>query len=70
MEFTVIGNVVNRASRYCSGAKAGEILISSEVYQRVWQRVETSQTTIQTKHEGPLLAYKVKGLKEQVKRYV
>lgn len=69
MEFTVIGDVVNRASRYCSAAKAGEVLISPELYQRVWQRVDASQTTIQTKHEGPLLAYKVKGLKEQVKRY-
>ena len=69
MEFTVIGDVVNRASRYCSAAKAGEVLISPELYQRVWQRVEASQTTIPTKHEGPLLAYKVKGLKEQVKRY-
>jgi adenylate cyclase len=69
MEFTVIGDVVNRASRYCSAAKAGEILISPELYQRVWQRVEASQTTIQTKHEGPLPAYRVKGLKEQVKRY-
>jgi class 3 adenylate cyclase len=69
MEFTVIGDVVNRASRYCSAAKAGEVLISPELYQRVWQRVEASQTVIQTKHEGPLPAYKVKGLKEQVKRY-
>jgi class 3 adenylate cyclase len=69
MEFTVIGDVVNKASRYCSAAKAGEVLISPELYQRVWQRVEASQTTIQTKHEGPLPAYKVKGLKEQVKRY-
>jgi adenylate cyclase len=69
MEFTVIGDVVNRTSRYCSAAKAGEILISPELYQRVWQRVEASQTTIQTKHEGPLPAYRVKGLKEQVKRY-
>jgi class 3 adenylate cyclase len=69
MEFTVIGDVVNRTSRFCSAAKAGEILISPELYQRVWQRVEASQTTIQTKHEGPLPAYRVKGLKEQVKRY-
>jgi len=69
MEFTVVGDVVNRASRYCAAAQAREILISPELYQRVWQRVEASPTTIQTKHEGPLQAYKVKGLKEQVKRY-
>ncbi len=69
MEFTVVGDVVNRASRYCSAAKAGEILISPELYQRVWQRVEASPTTIQTKHEGPLQAYQVKGLKQQAKRY-
>jgi class 3 adenylate cyclase/tRNA A-37 threonylcarbamoyl transferase component Bud32 len=68
MEFTVIGDAVNLASRYCSAAKAGEILISPELYQRVWQRVEASQLTISTKHEGPLLAYKVRSLKPQAQK--
>ncbi|MBV8049696.1 MAG: protein kinase [Acidobacteriaceae bacterium] len=68
MEFTVIGDAVNLASRFCSAAKAGEILISPELYQRVWQRVEASQLTIPTKHEGPLLAYKVRSLKPQAQK--
>ena len=37
MEFTVIGDAVNCSSRYCSGAAAGEVLISPALSQRVWQ---------------------------------
>ncbi|HEY7675678.1 MAG TPA: adenylate/guanylate cyclase domain-containing protein, partial [Candidatus Methylomirabilis sp.] len=32
MEYTVIGDAVNRASRYCGGAGPGEIVISKAVY--------------------------------------
>lgn len=60
VEFTVIGDAVNRASRYCDGAKAGEVLISPEVYQRVWEIVKEERTAIQTKHEGAFLAYRIK----------
>jgi len=63
MEFTVIGDVVNKASRYCGGAAGGEILISSEMHERVWRLVQIDRVTIQTKHEGNFLAYRVKGLK-------
>jgi adenylate cyclase len=35
LEYTVIGDVVNVASRLCSRAKAGEIIISPETYERV-----------------------------------
>jgi adenylate cyclase len=63
MEFTVIGDAVNRASRYCDGAAGGEILISAEVYQRVWGIVEAEQTSIATKHEGELPAFRIKRLK-------
>ena len=62
MEYTVIGDTVNRASRYCDGADGGEVLISSELYQWVWNLVEAEQTTIATKHEGNLTAYRVKRL--------
>lgn len=63
MEFTVIGDAVNRASRYCDGAHGGEILISPEVHQWVWNFIEAEQTNITTKHEGNFTAYRVKRLK-------
>jgi len=63
MEFTVIGDTVNRASRYCDGARGGEVLISPEVHQWVWNAVEAGQTSIATKHEGNLTAYRIDGLK-------
>jgi adenylate cyclase len=62
-EFTVIGDAVNRASRYCDGAKAGEVLISPEVHSSIWKIVQAEPTTIKTKHEGELPAFRVSGLK-------
>ena len=61
-DFTVIGDAVNRASRYCDGAKAGEVLISPAVHSRVWKVVRAEPTTILTKHEGALPAFRVTGL--------
>jgi class 3 adenylate cyclase len=63
MEFTVIGDTVNLASRYCDGALLGEVLLSPEVYARVWAVVQAEPTTIATKHEGDMVAYRVKELK-------
>jgi class 3 adenylate cyclase len=63
MEFTVIGAVVNHASRYCSAAAASETLISPDVYARVFRIVDAEQTKIPTKHEGEFVAYRVKRLK-------
>jgi adenylate cyclase len=60
LDYTVIGDAVNRASRFCSGAAAGEILISEDLYQRVFRQVETVRRTISTKHEGDLTAYALK----------
>ena len=62
MEFTVIGDAVNRTARYCDGAQAGEVLISPEVHQRVYKIVRVEATTITTKHEGDFDAYRVKAL--------
>lgn len=59
MEYAVIGDVANRASRYCAGAEEGQILISPEVHQWVWNLVSAEQTTIQTKHEGEFTAYRI-----------
>jgi len=63
MEFTVIGDAVNRASRYCDGADRGEVLISPEMYKWVWKSFSVEQTYIPTKHEGDLTAYRIKGVK-------
>jgi len=68
MEFTVIGDAVNRAARYCSGAKAGEILLSPEIYQHLWRVVEVEAGKIDTKHEGEFQTYRLKGLKEPKKK--
>jgi adenylate cyclase len=64
MEFTVIGDAVNRAQRYCAAAAGQEILISPEVYEHVRGFVETALTSIQTKHEGDFVAYRVLRLQE------
>jgi adenylate cyclase len=63
MEYTVIGDTVNRASRYCDGAAGGEVLVSAELYQWVWNAIKAEQTSIATKHEGNLQAYRVEGLR-------
>jgi adenylate cyclase len=63
MEFTVIGDTVNKTARYCDGAQAGQVLISPEVHQHVWRMVEALPTSIPTKHEGDLPAYRVIGIK-------
>lgn len=63
MEFTVIGDAVNRTARYCDGSGSSEVLISPEVYQRVWKIVRTEPTTIPTKHEGNFPAFRIKSLK-------
>jgi len=67
MEYTVIGDTVNRASRYCDGAAAGEVVISKTVYERVYHLVKVEPKMIRTKHpdiEPDLEAFIVKGLKK------
>ena len=62
MEYTIIGDSVNRAARYCDGAAAGEVLISQSVYEQVYRLVEVSPKTISTKHpetETNLIGYVV-----------
>jgi adenylate cyclase len=62
-EFTVIGYAVNQTSRYCAAARGGEVLISPEMYQRLWKIVQAEPTTISTKHEGDLPAFRVSALR-------
>jgi len=64
MEFTVIGDAVNRAARYCAAAAEHDVLISPEAMEHVWRYVEAEQVTISTKHEGDLVAYRIVRLKE------
>jgi len=66
MEFTVIGDAVNRVERYCSAAAEREILISPELHEHVWRFAETEEASIPTKHEGKLVAFRVKCLKQNV----
>jgi adenylate cyclase len=66
MEYTVIGDTVNRAVRYCDGAGQGEIVISPAVYQQVADLVEVGSRTISTKHpesEPDMEAYVIQALK-------
>lgn len=67
MEFTVIGEVVNFASRYCDGARGGQVLISPQVHQWVWKMVEAEAITIETKHEGALPAFRTTSIKRYQK---
>jgi adenylate cyclase len=63
MEFTVIGDAVNRTSRYCDAAGPRQVLISPELFQRVWKLVCATRTAVDTKHEGILPAYQIEGLR-------
>jgi class 3 adenylate cyclase len=65
MEYTVIGNTINITSRYCDAAAPGAILVSPFVYSRLHYclEVEHPPIDVETKHEGLLKAYVVKGWK-------
>lgn len=59
LEYTVIGDTVNKTSRYCDGASAGEILLGPLTAEKVAGRVAVSKRSISTKHEGDLPAFAV-----------
>jgi adenylate cyclase len=60
MEFTVIGDTVNKACRYCDGAKPGGIVLGRATHQIVQLHVPCDETRIATKHVGDLAAFIVK----------
>jgi adenylate cyclase len=64
MEYTVIGDAVNLAARYCDAAAGGEVLVSPDVHARVWEAAEAVKTSIPTKHEGTLPAYRIQRMRE------
>ena len=61
MEFTVIGDTVNKASRYCDGAKAGEVLLGPSTWEIVSPAATAEPCMIPTKHEGELQAWRLTG---------
>lgn len=63
MELTVIGDAVNWTSRYSNGAGPGETLISPAIHQRTWRFIDSEMVSIDTKHEGLLTAYRLRGIK-------
>jgi adenylate cyclase len=63
MQLTLIGDAANWTARYCAGAGGGEVLISSALHQRLWRHIDAELIKIETKHEGQLSAYRLKGPK-------
>jgi adenylate cyclase len=65
MEYTVIGDTVNKTSRYCDAAQGGEIIVSREVYRYTAGQFEFVDTPrmIKSKHvdtEGQIEGYLVR----------
>ena len=60
--YAVIGDPANRASRYCSAASEGEVLISPDVHARVFNRIRAERVEFTTKDGQTLWAFRVKEL--------
>lgn len=59
LEYTVIGDTVNKASRHCDGAMGGQIVLGSMTHEHVGGRIPSTAHVISTKHEGQLSAFLV-----------
>jgi len=64
MELTVIGDAVNRATRFGDGARGGEVIISPQLYQWIWKIAEVEATTVSTKHGESLSAFRLMNVKD------
>lgn len=65
MEYTVIGDKVNTASRFCGMAKAGQIIVGIDTWKLIEDRVEgrpTGSVMLKGK-ELPVQAFEVTGLR-------
>jgi adenylate cyclase len=63
--YTALGDPVNRTARYCAAAKADEVLISPELYERVWRIIRDAEpVTVNAKFEEQFAAYRVHSLWE------
>lgn len=60
MEFTVIGDTVNKASHYCDGAPPRGIIIGNATHQFIHEHVPCEATRIATKHEGDMDGWRVR----------
>ena len=69
LQYTVIGDPVNIASRLCSIAKANEVIISEFTMQRVEESVHAEERDpVKVKGKAkPLKIYRATGLKEDVR---
>ncbi len=61
LEFTVIGDPINRTCRYCDAAEPGGILVSAKLFQHIYKLVKAEKISVETK-EGDLPAYRIKSL--------
>lgn len=61
LEFTVIGDTVNKAARYCDGARSGEIIIGPVTHYMLKDTFRIRPRPITTKHEGEWEAWKLEG---------
>lgn len=62
LEFTVVGNTVNLAARYCDGAGAGEIVISQNLVNNIPHRTDLEHVTLNVKHGQKIEAFVLRQL--------
>lgn len=59
LEFTVIGDAVNRSARLCDGAGAGTILVSPELREAVGERFKFRPNDLTDKHGVSIPAFRL-----------
>jgi class 3 adenylate cyclase len=62
LQFVVIGGDMIMASRYSGGARAGDILVSPEMYQRTAALIDVEKVSVPASH-GELAAYRINGFR-------
>ncbi|MGB1288392.1 MAG: adenylate/guanylate cyclase domain-containing protein, partial [Aggregatilineales bacterium] len=70
LEYTVIGDTVNKASRHCDGARPGDVLVSEAIYTAIQPFVKAELETIPSKYpqrEPDIDAYRIIGWRRRRK---